>query len=174
MKSYNATTGLMSLGTTAADSAIMALVNPADSGVTIWVESVSARLAFVGTPAATGIAFGVTRAAVGTMGGGSGSKTGSSIAKKRTTMADSAAAFYYGPTPITGLTDDTPGDFATTHLAHQVGSPFYDELIEEIEDFDDADPIVILPGTALVIRNRTISIAGSRASFDIAWAEVAP
>jgi hypothetical protein len=168
---YQATTGLLDLATTAANSCLAALSNPTGSGLILLIKRISARVGFVGTPAATGIAFGLTRA-TGTAAAGSGSASGATIGKKRTTMANAAALWRFGPTPITGLTDDGVGDFKATFLNHQVGPVTWDELVEDQRNLEELDPIVVLPGTSLVIRNRTISIAGSRAAFDFEWSEV--
>lgn len=171
MQSYQATTLLMDLATTAADSVLASLSNPTGSGCTLLIKRISARLGFVGTPAATGISFGLARA-TGTAAAGSGSASGATIGKRRPSNADAVALWRYGPTPITGLTPDGVADFKTTFLNHQVGPTLWDEIIEDVKEMEETDPLAIIPGTSLIIRNRTISIAGSRASFDIEWAEV--
>lgn len=172
MPSYQVTTGIMDLGTLASGSCIAALSNPTSSGRTILIERSTLRTAFSGTPAATGITFGVTRA-TGTAAGGTASKSGATVARNRPGVANPVALWRYGPAAVTGMTDDGVGDFKTAHLAHQNGTMAEFELIENIENIEDGDPIAIAPGTSLIVRTREISVAGSRVSIDIEFTEVA-
>ena len=161
----------MDLGTTASGSAIACLSNPAGSGITLIIKRISARLGFVGTPAATGISFGLVRG-TGVAAAGSGSASGATIGKRRPSSDNAIALWRFGPTPISVVADDSVGDMKTVFLNHQVGSPLWDEVIEDVKEMEETDPLAIAPGTSLVIRTRTISIAGSRASFDFEWSEV--
>jgi hypothetical protein len=168
MLTYHATSGVMDLATLAANSAIFALNNPSITRSVI-VKKLLAELGFVGTAAATGIGFGVTRA-TGTAAAGTGS-VAVGAAAKRAGGPGSICSVNWGPAAITGLTADTPGDFAGAFLNHQLTPLVAIELIKEDLREYFADAFVLLPSTSLVVFTRTISIAGSRALFNVDWAE---
>lgn len=166
MPSYMATTKGMTLATLAADSVIAALPNPSTSGKVLRVTKVHAVGGFAGTAAATRVPFALTRA-TGTAAGGTGNAATTSIPRKSPASDASAALWRYGPAAVTGLTDDTPGDFSTGQINHQNGTPS-----EMVLFADKDDPIVIAPGTSLAVRTRVISVAGTNLAINIEWEEV--
>lgn len=166
MPSYMATTKGMTLGTLAANSCMAALSNPATSGVVLMVKRVHAVAGFAGTAAATFLPLALSRA-TGTAAGGTGNASTTSIPKKSPASASSAALWRWGPSAVTGLTDDTPADFATGMANHQVGTPS-----EQVLFSDKDDPLIIAPGTSLAVRNRLISVAGTNVAINIEWEEV--
>ena len=171
MNIFALTTNYMDLGTVAANSCLFALTNPVGSGRSLLIRRLVARGGFVGAPAATKIDFGLTRA-TGTPAAGSSSKATSAIARRNPGNLDGIATFKAGPTPITGLTADTPSDFKTWHIAHQVGPVLEWDLIhDEPERMDAYDPFVVLPGTSLAVFNRTVSVAGSGLEIDCEYSE---
>ena len=168
MYGYRAQSGVLDLGTTASGSVIFALNNPSTTK-SAFVKRLLAMLGFVGTPAATGIDFGICRA-TGTAAAGSGNASGSSIAKNGG-GPDSFCTVRWGPTPITGLTPDAPGDFAGAFLNHQIEGAYPVEIIRDDLREQYADEFILLPSTSLIVITRTISIVGSRVAFNVEWAE---
>lgn len=161
----------MELATLASGSVIFALNNPAGSGKNLIMKRMSAKVGFVGTPAATRVPIAINRA-TGTAAAGTGSKATSAIPKRSVGGADSVASLFYGPAAITGLTDvGTEGLIKSTVISHQVGTPLWDELIEDVKNIQETDCLLIVPGTSLVARTAAISIAGSGISFDAEWCE---
>lgn len=169
--SYMASTKKMAMGTTAANSCVFALSNPTGSGRNIRLKRLAAKLGFAGTAAASMVDYGVTRA-TGTAAAGSGNASGASIAKRVPGVPDSVALLRWGPTAITGLTADAPGDFKTTFANNQNGTPYWDELVADAQRQEETDVIVIAPGTSLAVFSRTISVAGNSLVLDIEWDEV--
>ena len=171
MNSYAISTGIMDLATTASGSVIASLTNPAASGRNVILKNVSAKGDFVGTPGVTRVIININRAN-GTPAAGSGSKTGSNIPKRAAGCADSIAQFFFGPTPITGLNDlATEGIMKAWSIPSQVGTTVDADLIEDVKNIQETDCIVIVPGTSIVVRLGSISIAGSGAGFDFEWSE---
>lgn len=166
MSHFFATTKGMTLATLAADSVIAALSNPSTSGVVLMVKRVHAVAGFAGTAAATLLPLALSRA-TGTAAGGTGNASTTSIPKKSPASAASAALWRWGPAAVTGLTDDTPADFATGIVNHQNGTPSEQVLFENRDD-----PLLIAPGTSLAVRNRLISVAGTNVAINIEWEEV--
>jgi hypothetical protein len=169
MLTYMMRSPVQDLSTLASGSVIFALNNLSTTKAA-FVKRLLATLGFVGTAAATGIEFALARA-TGTAAAGSGSASGANIARKGAGSPNPFCTVFWGPTAITGLTPDTPGDFFSTFLNHQVGSPLAVEMIREDLREDFAEEFSLAPSTSLIVITRTISIAGSRAAFAIEWGE---
>lgn len=169
---YRATSLMMALGTLASGSCIASLENPNASGKNVYLTRVSVVAGFSGTAAATNMGFGVSRS-TGTGAAGTGSKATTAIAKRNPNdAANSVCTFRYGPTAITGFTNDTPGDFRSFFLNHQNGSPFDVEPLADLPHNAYAmDGTLILPATAWTLFTRTISVAGSTVAVNLEWVE---
>jgi len=170
MVGYMAKSSMMELGTLATGSVIFALNNLSTTKAAI-VKRLLASLVFTGTPANSGIEFAISRA-TGTPGGGTGSiAAGANIPKRLAGGPNSFCSIYYGPAAITGLTPDTPGDFASVILGHQVGITQDIEILREDEVEQFAATFTLAPSMSLIVITRTISVAGSKAAFNIEWGE---
>ena len=170
MNSYNASSGVMDLGTTASGTVIAALNNPAGSGKNLLLKNAAYRGDFVGTPGLTRVLVSVNRA-TGTAAGGTGSKSGTGIAKRNPGHATSIASFFWGPSAITGLTDASPEGVLKSVSIPSTLSTVAEDIIEDIKDFSTTDPLVIVPGTSLIFRTASISIAGTGFGIDLSWGE---
>jgi hypothetical protein len=172
MPAYQATTGVLDLATLAAAKCIFSISNPTSSGLRLLIKRLSFRGAFSGTAANSKNSFGLTRA-TGTAAAGTQITT---IAKRRASLAAASAIVWKmnntGPADITGLTPDSASDFKTCLLSHQVGTGMWDEMIEDIKEIEETDPLEVAPGTSLAIFTRAASVAGASVIFDIEWSEV--
>jgi len=170
MIGYKHSSGNMDLATLASGSVVFSIENPTASGKQIYFKRLRSELGFSGTPASTRLPFGICRA-TGTGAAGTGSASGANVGK-RSGGPNSAAIVRWGPAAITGLTPDAVGDIASTFLTHQVGQPIDREIVGDTQDLPKTEPpIVIAPGTSLIVITRAISVAGSFASFDAEWSE---
>jgi hypothetical protein len=159
----------MELGALASGSVIFALNNTSPSK-SLFIKRLSCKLGFVGTPAATRVPIGFARA-TGVPAGGSSSIAAGVAAKRNPGGQPSIASLNFGPVAITGLAADAAGDFKTTFINHQRGTPLWDEPGSDIKDAALVDPLVIGPGTSLIATTRAVSVAGSGLSVDIEWGE---
>jgi len=179
MAAFNFSTGVMELGTLASGSVIFALTNPATAaGATpkpLLIKRVSIRTGFSGVAAATRINLALNRA-TGTAAGGTSSAATTGIPHRRGSgkSDDSISTLRWGPAAVTGLTDATPeGLIKASMVNHQNGPMVWDELIEDVKELEETDPLEIQPGTSLVLRTggASASVAGTAVAVDIEWTE---
>jgi hypothetical protein len=170
---YLTTSGVMALGTTAADVCIFSLTNPTGSKKVFRVTRLPAKGGFSGTAASTKVDFGICRA-TGTAAGGTGTKATTGIAKRDTGVPDSVALVRFGPAAITGLTADTPADFKRSFINHQNGPMEWEEMIPDRSGGSNVnDAVDLAPGESLAVFTRvSASVAGSSLSVDPEWDEV--
>lgn len=170
---YYCTTAGMTLATLAANSCCVSLNNPSASGKTLYVIRCLFTTCFSGTAAATYVPFTLSRG-TGTPAGGTASKSGATIGKRDPAIANSVAEYRYGPAAVTGLTDDTAANFAGCLIGHQVGQIDNIDLLPLSSKTNDylRDGLIIQAGTALTVRNRLVSVAGTNLCVTMVWAEV--
>jgi hypothetical protein len=164
----------MDLGTTASGTVVWCLSNPATAAgakpVSLFIKRLTARGNYIGIAGATRVPIGFARA-TGTAAGGSGNAATTSLAPRRAGTEAPIALFRWGPTAITGMTPDTPGDFKTVMIPSQIGPEISEELVTDNLNMEVNDPLEIAPGTSLIATLRGISIAGTGAVIDVEWGE---
>lgn len=170
MAAFSFTSGIMELGTLAGGSVIFSISNPTGSGKVLLIKRCSLKGGFSGVAAATKIFLTLNRA-TGTAAGGTAAASTTGIPKRRAGDG-SIALIRIGPAAITGLTDATPeGKIKSSMVNHQNGPMVWDELIEDIKEIEETDPLVILEGTSLVLRTTNASVAGTAVGLDLEWSE---
>lgn len=170
---YMATTAGMTLATLAANSCILSIDNPALSAKTYYFIRLFLTTSFSGTAAATYVPFSMSRG-TGTSAGGTANKTAAAIGKRDTTVANSTATFRYGPSAVTGMTDDSAGDLCCGVIGHQVGQNAFYEFIPTCIRTNEylRNGLKVVAGTSLTVRNRLISVAGTIVTISAIWMEV--
>lgn len=169
-KVYLTTTGIMNVSLLVAGDCMASLYTPSRD---IYILRVYLITAYVGAAdtAITYTDFGMARA-TGTAGGGSGTKATSAIGKRDTANSNSSCTLSYGPTAITGLTDDTAGDLSSAVYGHHFGQVGWFEMLPHFNVDEYLRNGLILPATnSLAIRLRTAAAATSIASVSFVWVE---
>jgi len=124
-----------------------------------------------GTPASTYTDISMSRA-TGTPAGGSGTFTTTGLAARvpGTSMTNNGTV-RYGPTIITGLTDDSAGDIASFMVQHQTGAINNTDFIEIFNSTKlfSTDYLNLPANNSLALRVRSNSVAGTIVCINIAW-----